>query len=421
MRTLRQVWQLIRHDKLFSAIYIFGTALALATTTVIAVIFYTKVAPVYPEYKRADTYYFESLNMQRPNGSSRIWNVSYDVVRDFFYNLENASEVSAYFDDWEDHYAQSAIGGTDQLITFRGVDPAFFGIYEFDFLAGKPFSQADFDSGIKSAVITERTARDIFGAVEPADVIGRYVSVDFKEYKITGVVRQGTPTEESSFGNVYVPFTTIDNYAGSQDWPLIGNFKVLMVSDKPEALRQEVQSYFDRFNNSQDEYTGYIYAQPVPHVHKAFSHTQNSDFNLVSDLMQILLSLLALMLVPALNLSGMISGRMEGRLAEMGVRKSFGATRGRLLRQVLWENLFLTLAGGVLGYALAWIFMSCGGMDMFVSDDIGRASEVTGEMIFAPAIFGFVFIASVVLNVMSALIPAWRSLRHPIVESLKEK
>ena len=40
--------------------------------------------------------------------------------------------------------------------------------------------------------------------------------------------------------------------------------------------------------------------------------------------------LLVLLLVPALNLSGMIASRMESRLAEMGVRKSFGAGRGKL-------------------------------------------------------------------------------------------
>ena len=56
----------------------------------------------------------------------------------------------------------------------------------------------------------------------------------------------------------------------------------------------------------------------------------------------LLLILLVLLLVPALNLSGMIASRMESRLSEMGVRKSFGAGRGGLLSQVMWENLLLT-------------------------------------------------------------------------------
>lgn len=49
MKILRHVWQMMRQNRLFTAIYIFGTALAIATVTVIAVIFWAKVAPVYPE------------------------------------------------------------------------------------------------------------------------------------------------------------------------------------------------------------------------------------------------------------------------------------------------------------------------------------------------------------------------------------
>ena len=64
--------------------------------------------------------------------------------------------------------------------------------------------------------------------------------------------------------------------------------------------------------------------------------------------------LLLLLLVPALNLSGMIASRMEWRLPEMGVRKAFGATRGRLFAQIIWENLLLTVLGGVLGLLISF-------------------------------------------------------------------
>ena len=56
----------------------------------------------------------------------------------------------------------------------------------------------------------------------------------------------------------------------------------------------------------------------------------------------------------------MISSRMEDRLAEMGVRKSFGASRSVLLSQVMWENLILTLAGGLVGLIIAWSMLLLG-------------------------------------------------------------
>lgn len=61
MKTLEHVWRLICHNKLFSAIYIFGTALALATVTMFAVVMWNKVAPVYPEYNRAETAYIQTV------------------------------------------------------------------------------------------------------------------------------------------------------------------------------------------------------------------------------------------------------------------------------------------------------------------------------------------------------------------------
>lgn len=61
-----------------------------------------------------------------------------------------------------------------------------------------------------------------------------------------------------------------------------------------------------------------------------------------------------LLLVPAVNLSGMTLSRMRRRMAEIGVRKAFGATGGELIRQVFFENFVLTLLAGVVGLALSY-------------------------------------------------------------------
>lgn len=137
---------------------------------------------------------------------------------------------------------------------------------------------------------------------------------------------------------------------------------------------------------------------------------------------------LILLIVPAVNLSGMISGNMESRLPEMGVRKSFGAGRGRLLREVLSENFALTSMGAVLGLVIAVVFV-WGWKDwlFFLNDSImADAPEsvsviITADMLFAPAVFAIAFIVTFMLNVFAALLPAWWSLRNPIVDSLSEK
>ena len=57
----------------------------------------------------------------------------------------------------------------------------------------------------------------------------------------------------------------------------------------------------------------------------------------------------------------------------------------------------------------------------FDHSTLGSAPLVSGEMLFAPVLFLGAFLAILVLNLLAAVVPAWLSLRKPIVESMMEK
>jgi putative ABC transport system permease protein len=139
------------------------------------------------------------------------------------------------------------------------------------------------------------------------------------------------------------------------------------------------------------------------------------------------LLMLLLLLLPAINLSGLVSNRMEARRAEMGIRKAFGAKRRWLLQQVIHENLLLTLLGGIVGYGLSWLFVSAMRETPTFLATFGREYDPVGnvslqlDMFFTPTLFLIAFVCCAVLNLMAALLPAWSSLRKPIVESLNQK
>lgn len=71
--------------------------------------------------------------------------------------------------------------------------------------------------------------------------------------------------------------------------------------------------------------------------------------------------ILILLLVPAINLSSMTHSRLRQRVAEIGVRRSFGATRGGVMGQIVAENLVLTLMAGVVGLLFCLIISYCWG------------------------------------------------------------
>jgi putative ABC transport system permease protein len=179
-----------------------------------------------------------------------------------------------------------------------------------------------------------------------------------------------------------------------------------------------------KFNTSLTDYEAFYRNQPDTHfvyIHRKWAN-EEPDMKIV--VRQYLIVLLLLLIVPAINLSGMMGSRMQKRLSELGVRRAFGATRGNLLSQILWESLLQTLLGGVIGlllsYLAAYLFkgMIYGNSDM--AYQLGEVS-LNPVSLLNPVIFLYAFLFCVLLNLLSAMIPAWRTSRKPIVESILSK
>ena len=94
-----------------------------------------------------------------------------------------------------------------------------------------------------------------------------------------------------------------------------------------------------------------------------------------------------------------------------------------LLVQVIMENLTMTLIGGAVGLCLAWAALY-GWRDWIFDifsyeyNNNGSIPIIKGEMLFGPVIFLIALLACTVLNILAATLPAWFSLRKPIVESM---
>ena len=433
---LKQAWELLRQNKLFSTLYVVGTGLAIAMTMIMAIIYYVKMAPVYPEVNRLNTLYLTASRFEKgPKGDQRVvqCGVSHQALQDWFYPLKNARVVSASLEDGMsyDSYIQPADRSGDFPVSPLLTDPAFFRIYAFRFLEGTPFTDADLASGIRMAVITEELSRRLFGTAE--GVVGRTFSMNYADYRVCGVVRSASYLTRKSYAQLYVPYSVNPGYRDAKyGCAYMGSFKLrFLVADrsKGEALREEIKEIARKHNLANpDDWQVNFWEQPITHVRSVFQAIVNEEFDSWAVWRRFLLIWLVLLLVPALNLGGMIAGRMEQRLPEVGVRKSFGAGRKRLLSQVMWENLLLTLLGGALGLVLAWLAIYVGRDWVFTLFDRwpdivpqGVEVRVAGEMLFAPLVFLAALLLCVVLNLLSALIPAWHSLRNPIVNSLNEK
>src|SRR5438552_9574124 len=121
------------------------------------------------------------------------------------------------------------------------------------------------------------------------------------------------------------------------------------------------------------------------------------------------------LLIACANVSNLLLARVAARTRESAVRLALGATRARIVRQMLVENLVLALIGGAAGAALAFI-----AAQVLVSlgpPEIPRLAETRVD----GAVLLFAFVVSIVAGTAPALVPAFRAARLDLQPSLKDE
>ena len=410
-------------ERLFSGIYITGTALAIAFTMVMAVVYYAKLADIAPEVNRSRTVYVKGMAKRAVNDTLRWEPTNYTAtqVKEWLYTLKSAEVVSATVNgsrySSDRRYLKCDNHKLVPVVT-RIVDANFFKVYQFRFVYGRPFTQEEClnDNYYKAhaavpAVISRDIAEQAFG--KDVDPVGKTLNYGYI-IRIVGVIEPTSSIMEESFGQL---FLALDQEAERV-------IVVLKEGCTVKDLEKELAEIARKRSVSDKEYDYSIISTLLPHAQMKMSE-DGVALPWSSIFKSLFPKVFVLLLVPALNLSGLVAARMRRRVAEMGVRKAFGAKRRTLLTQVITENLVLTLCGGFVGLVITWLLLYVFRSWLFFA--VGNTAftlpepTVDGEMLFSPLIFVIGLLVCIVLNLMAALIPAWLSLRNPIVESMNEK
>ncbi|MDR1331304.1 MAG: ABC transporter permease [Tannerella sp.] len=430
LQYFKQAWNIIRQEKLFSSIYIVGTGLSITVVMVLSIVFYIKIANIYPETNRDRLLVVKSaLGKEAKTNSQYSSSLAYSVVETCFLSLESAEAVSAVLDTWHEEGRVQPEGSRDQWpVTVKHVDTNFWTVFPFRFIDGKPFTEADMQSGIRTAVIAESLARRLFGT---ADATGRTVSLNFRQYRVSGVVRDASPVTAQTYAQLWLPYTLMDYRNGAGPGNLMGSMIVYILAPSAgsvEQVRQEAIANINRLNQSLDGVEFSILGQPDRQWQSIFRFWSNNEPEFGIILCQYALIFLLLLFVPAVSLSGMTDSRMERRMTEIGIRRAFGARVGGLMTQIIAENLLFTLIGGVVGLLSSYVIILLGrswimeiGQSFVPRTVEGTEVILSPQMLLNLPVFAIALAICFVLNLLSSLIPAWRNARREIIHSLNAK
>lgn len=423
--SIKQAWNLMKQNKLFTGIYVAGTGLAIAMTMTVFIVLYVKFAPIYPEYNRDRTLVMKYITRTNKDKTPGDWSSSLAYsMKEMLKELPHLDKIGATTKIGEGFtitvpQTQATMGASSIL-----TDKEYWEVFTYHFLDGRAFTEAEVNTDLSVVILSESMAKTLTGS---ADAVGKQVLINGKEHQVCGVVKDASTITPVTSADIYLPLSSMPG--GMRKNGLLGNVHFYMTATDAsdnEALKAEVKEVINRYNQEDTQYDWNIREQPDEYWKSTFRIDQDPDMKELAK--GFLYILLALLFIPALNLSGMISSRMNRRMAEFGIRKSYGATNNQIVGQVLSENLLLTLVGGLLGILFSylivltaneWIMYIFGSMQNF--NPSNAPSAFTFEMLFNPTIFILVFGLCVILNLISALIPTIWALHRPIVECLYSK
>lgn len=424
MQTIRQAFILLRQNPLLSTISILGTAFAITMIMAIVITWQTKYADTEPEVNRSRCLYYSALHVSSKQYANQhsYGAPSAALMKECIQPLPEVEACTAF------NAAQVALvslsdGSNRMKVDALNTDPGFWKVFGMRFIAGSGFTEADWGGDVRSVVVCASVARKLFGTT---DAVGQQILLDRQLSRIAGVVKDVSVTAKDAYAQVWSMYNA-DELKASAWWSYSGDKVIAVLARTPDdfpAIKQGVDKRLKDINAGMEEYQLDIMEQPdniVAHVNHVWS---NVGPDLPMLYLQYFIALLIILLVPALNLCGLSSSRMQQRMGELGVRKAFGATRGVLIRQILNENMVLTLLGGVVGlfisyaavYAMrTWLFTN--------SNNIGTSGDFSLSMsvLFSPVVFCMALLFCLVINLLSAGIPAWTASGRNIVDSLNDK
>ncbi|GAB6119423.1 ABC transporter permease [Dysgonomonas termitidis] len=403
----KQAIAMLKQNKFISTITIAGTALAIMMIMVIIVSESIKNTSIAPEINRERTMYIKYEIQKSKN--SEMWAssaVDYKIYKDYLAGMpapELTSAIQARI-----VFVTAEHKKERQETTYRLTDYNFWKIMAFTFIEGKPFTKEDHDSGLKKAIISESTAYTLFG-YEPA--LGKTIEANFIPYTVTGIVKDVSPVFTYAHADVYVPYTSHSGFDQSSCTILI------LAKDRNDfnTITEEVREAERKADTTDPEYNLTLIG---PYDHRTqLINTSAQEPDIKADNRKTVFIFVILLLIPAVNLSGFSMSRIKKRTEEIGIRKAFGAKRYMILFQVLYENLITSLIGSAIGLILSYIVV------IWLKDwllDLESGDSIPLETFVSFPVFLAVSVILLLLNMLSAGLPAYRASKIAIVDSINQ-
>ena len=400
---LRFALRTMRSDPGFTAVAIAALALGIgANVAIFTVVNGVMLQPLpYPQPER-----IVRLDRQFPQGNGN----SISIPKYMMWRQNDVFQATAIY-DFAPLSMNLGAGERPEPVKAMHVSREFFDVFGVQPALGRTFTSAeDLPGGPPVAMIGDGLWRNRLGA-EP-QIVGHTIVLNKQLYTVVGIMPKGFESDPPS--EIWLPLQA-DPASTNQ-----GHYLMCAARYKPgvtlQQARAEMKVVGERFRAAYPKWMDSSESVAVVPMKES----------LVEDVRLALLVLLGavgfVLLIACANVANLLLARAAVRQKELSIRAAMGASRGRMIRQLLTESVLLASIGGVLGFALGAAGVRA--LLLLAPGNIPRLTDQFGAHATLPVVdwrmAGFTITVAMLTGVLFGLFPALHISNPDLASTLKE-
>ncbi len=296
--------------------------------------------------------------------------------------------------------------GQPERLNSQNMTAGIFPLLGVKAIIGRTFlAEEDRAGGNPVVVISYGLWQRHFGASQ--EIIGKNLTLDSQPYTVIGVLPSGFQLMFPA--DVYLPFTPwARTLPDDRNWhPGIFAVARLKPGVTREQARTEMVGITKRLEQQYPDYNTSVSANIVGVQDQMVQNVRPA-------LLLLLGAVAAVLLIACVNVANLLIARAASRSREVAIRTAMGASRGRVLRQLLTESVLLSLSGGVLGVLMA--IAALGPLIKLAAGSVPQAFTISLDY----RVLIFTIAVSVFTGVFFGIAPALSTTKLDLRETLNE-